>query len=120
LWRIKSFSHIFGQTEFESQDHSKNLMWASMPSFGSGFQNNQHTFPTSAYLELQLWQVDFGTWTIILLGASKLAWDIKFPTEMQMDAKRIKVPVCRRISGVIGVLVSRTPGKTKGLNVPKL
>jgi stearoyl-CoA desaturase (delta-9 desaturase) len=68
-------------------------MWTGMPSFGSGFQNNHHTFPTSAYLGLIWWQVDFGAWTIKLFGDSKLAWDIKFPTEGQMDAKRIKVPV---------------------------
>ena len=89
-WSINSICHIFGRTEYEAGDHSRNNFICGVLGHGEGWHNNHHAFPTSARHGLKWWQFD-ASWLIIrgmeLVG---LAWDVRLPSERAMAAKRLE------------------------------
>lgn len=86
-WSVASITHRFGSARFETNDHSANNLWIALPSFGSGWQNNHHAFPFSAYIGLKWWEIDITGWLIRILSWSRLAWNVKKPTQEQIAAK---------------------------------
>ncbi|MGV3608319.1 MAG: acyl-CoA desaturase [Planctomycetaceae bacterium] len=88
-WSINSICHVFGQREFESADDSRNNALFGILSFGEGWHNNHHAFPTSARHGLRWWQLDTSWLIIRTMQALGLAWNVKLPTEKQMLAKRL-------------------------------
>ena len=89
-WSINSICHIFGSQDFKSSDDSRNNLFFGIFSHGEGWHNNHHAFPTSARHGLKWWQIDL-SWMIIR-GMEKLGlvWNVKLPTERQMEARAIK------------------------------
>src|SRR3954451_9754657 len=47
-WSINSICHFFGRRRFAVEDHSTNVWWLALPSFGEAWHHNHHTFPRSA------------------------------------------------------------------------
>ncbi|MCA9174882.1 MAG: acyl-CoA desaturase [Planctomycetales bacterium] len=89
-WSINSVCHTFGTREYRSGDHSRNNFVCAMLTFGEGWHNNHHAFPTSARHGLRWWQID-GSWMVIrLMERLGLAWNIRLPAESALEAKRIK------------------------------
>lgn len=88
-WSVASASHRFGYAPYDAGDHSKNLIWTALPSFGSGYQNNHHAFPQSAFLGLRWWELDVSALTIRAMSWVGLAWDLKRPSAKQLEARRI-------------------------------
>lgn len=88
-WAVASASHRFGSQPFDCGDRSRNLIWTALPSFGSGYQNNHHTFPRSAFLGFKWWELDVSGLVIRLLAWCRLIWDVtERPTDREMQAKR--------------------------------
>jgi stearoyl-CoA desaturase (delta-9 desaturase) len=75
-YSINSLCHFFGRRSFDTGDHSRNLLWLALPSFGESWHNNHHAFPTSAAHGLRRWQVDPSAAFIRALEAAGLAWDV--------------------------------------------
>jgi stearoyl-CoA desaturase (delta-9 desaturase) len=75
-YSINSLCHFFGRRRFSTSDHSRNLLWLALPSFGESWHNNHHAFPTSAYHGLRRWEVDPGALVIRALEAGGLVWDV--------------------------------------------
>ncbi len=73
---INSLCHFFGRRRFVTGDHSRNLAWLALPTFGEAWHNNHHAFPTSAHHGLTRWQLDPGGWLIDGLERVGLAWDV--------------------------------------------
>jgi stearoyl-CoA desaturase (delta-9 desaturase) len=73
---INSLCHFFGRRRFPTSDHSRNLAWLALPTFGEAWHNNHHAFPTSAHHGLTRWQLDPGGWLIDGLERVGLAWDV--------------------------------------------
>ena len=66
-WLINSACHKWGYKNFaETPDHSTNLWWAAILTYGEGWHNNHHAFPKSARSGLMWWELD-PTWSIIKL-----------------------------------------------------
>lgn len=78
-WSNASFSHVFGGRPFKSDDLSANNLWCAIPTLGASWQNNHHTFPSSAFLGLKWWQIDLAGWFIRGLIAVGLAWNVVGP-----------------------------------------
>jgi stearoyl-CoA desaturase (Delta-9 desaturase) len=75
-YSINSLCHMFGRRPFETGDHSRNLAWLAVPTFGEAWHNNHHAFPTSAVHGLRRGQADPSAaviWTLEKLG---LAWNV--------------------------------------------
>src|SRR3954469_3899417 len=47
-WSINRICHFFGRRRFDVEDHSTNVWWLALPSFGEAWHHNHHTFPRSA------------------------------------------------------------------------
>jgi len=67
-WSVNSVCHIWGRRPFESHDHSTNNFAVADFTFGEGWHNNHHAFPTSARHGLRWWQLDFAYLFIRELG----------------------------------------------------
>ena len=73
---INSICHFFGRRRFATDDHSTNVFWLALPSFGEAWHNNHHAFPRSALHGLRWWEVDLGGVLIRAMRRIGLAWDV--------------------------------------------
>ncbi len=71
-WFVNSLSHIFGKRPFETNDDSTNNWFVAILTFGEGWHNNHHAFPTSARHGLKWYQFDMNWITISLF--KRLGW----------------------------------------------
>jgi sn-1 stearoyl-lipid 9-desaturase len=71
-WFVNSLSHIFGRRPFETNDDSTNNWFVALLTFGEGWHNNHHAFPTSARHGLKWYQLDMN-WIAIRIF-EKLGW----------------------------------------------
>ena len=63
-WSINSVCHFFGTRRFAVDDHSTNVFWLSLLSFGESWHHNHHAFPRSAVHGLKRWELDPTAWVI--------------------------------------------------------
>jgi stearoyl-CoA desaturase (delta-9 desaturase) len=75
-WSINSVCHFFGRRRFAIEDHSTNVFWLALPSFGESWHHNHHAFPRSAVHGLKWWEVDPSAWVIRGMKRLKLAWNV--------------------------------------------
>ncbi len=87
-WSINSICHFYGKRPFKSKDESTNNWMMALLSFGEGWHNSHHAFPTSYKHGLGKFQFDPSAWFISTLKVLGLARNIKMPTLEQMQAKR--------------------------------
>ncbi len=78
-WLVNSATHCWGTIAFNSGDRSKNNRWVAALTFGEGWHNNHHAYPSSAKQGLQKGQIDL-TWEHIrFLNVLGLAKKIRLP-----------------------------------------
>ncbi len=78
-WLVNSATHCWGTVAFDSGDRSRNNRWVAALTFGEGWHNNHHAFPSSAKQGLQKGQIDL-TWEHIrFLKRLGLARKIRLP-----------------------------------------
>jgi fatty-acid desaturase len=89
-WFVNSASHTFGYRNFEISDLSTNCWWVALITYGEGWHNNHHAFPTSARHGLRWWEVDLSYAFIRTLEAVGLAWDVRTPPaeKLKFEIKR--------------------------------
>jgi stearoyl-CoA desaturase (Delta-9 desaturase) len=75
-WSINSVCHFFGRRRFEIEDHSTNVFWLALPSFGESWHHNHHAFPRSAVHGMKWWELDVSGWIIRGMKRMKLAWNV--------------------------------------------
>jgi len=76
-WLVNSATHKWGSRRFATRDDSTNNWWVALLTFGEGWHNNHHAYPTSARHGLAWFEVDLNWMGIRTLEAFGLAWDIK-------------------------------------------
>ena len=57
-WSVNSICHFLGSRRFDTDDHSTNVFWLSLPSLGESWHHNHHAFPRSAMHGLKRWEPD--------------------------------------------------------------
>jgi stearoyl-CoA desaturase (Delta-9 desaturase) len=77
-WSINSICHFFGTRRFDVDDHSTNVFWLALPSFGEAWHHNHHTFPRSAEHGLSRTEasLDPSAWLIRGMERLGLVWDV--------------------------------------------
>jgi stearoyl-CoA desaturase (delta-9 desaturase) len=88
-WSVNSICHSFGTRRYLARDESRNNWMVSALTFGEGFHNNHHAFPSSAMFGLDRRQVDLGGLLIRGLERLHLAWDVKCPNSEQRARRRL-------------------------------
>jgi stearoyl-CoA desaturase (delta-9 desaturase) len=68
LWHatflVNSAAHRFGRQRFALSDDSRNTWWVAILTFGEGWHNNHHRFPSGARQGLARYEIDL-TWTVL-------------------------------------------------------
>jgi stearoyl-CoA desaturase (delta-9 desaturase) len=75
-WSINSVCHFFGSRRFDVDDHSTNVFWLALLSFGESWHHNHHAFPRSARHGLRWWEIDPTAWLIRGMRRARLAWNV--------------------------------------------
>jgi len=75
-WFVNSAGHTWGYRNFETRENSRNSWWVALVSFGEGWHNNHHAFARSARHGLRWFEVDTTWWTIRIMQALGLAWNV--------------------------------------------
>src|SRR3954447_3242305 len=75
-WSINSVCHFFGRRRFATDDHSTNVFWLALPSFGESWHHNHHAFPRSAFHGLRPWEIDPSALVVRALRRLGLAWNV--------------------------------------------
>lgn len=86
-WFVNSLSHKYGYRNFETRDDSTNCWPVALTTFGEGWHNNHHAYPTSARHGMRRWELDPTYWVILGMQRMGLAWDIKKP-RTKLDSAR--------------------------------
>ena len=76
-WLVNSAAHLWGKRRFDTGEDSRNSWWVALLSFGEGWHNNHHAYPTSARHGLKWYEIDFNWWGIRVLQLIGLARRIK-------------------------------------------
>ena len=87
-WFVNSAAHTWGYQNYPGTgEHSTNLWWVALWSFGEGWHNNHHAHPRSARHGLRWFEIDI-TWMMIrVLEKLGLAWDIHKPATAEMPGE---------------------------------
>ena len=75
-WLVNSAAHMWGRRRFSTSDDSRNNWWVALLTFGEGWHNNHHAYPTSARHGLRWYEIDLTwmqIWFLQLLGLVKSA-----------------------------------------------
>jgi len=92
-WLVNSATHLWGSRRFQTSDDSRNSWWVAFLTFGEGWHNNHHAYPTSARHGLSWYQFDPCWLQIKLLEKVGLAWDVRIPTKAQLARKTVDVEI---------------------------
>src|SRR5215204_3173241 len=91
-WSVNSVCHFFGKRRFDVEDHSTNVFWLAIPSFGESWHHNHHAFPRSASHGLKWWEIDPSAMVIKLMRRLGLAWDVVQITPERQAQKLVGAP----------------------------
>jgi stearoyl-CoA desaturase (delta-9 desaturase) len=89
-YSINSLCHFFGRRRFQTDDHSRNLLWLAPFSFGEAWHNNHHAFPTSAMHGMGHREIDFSGMLISALERVGLVWDVQRIAPERQRAKALR------------------------------
>jgi fatty-acid desaturase len=76
-WLVNSATHLWGKRRFDTCEDSRNSWWVALLTFGEGWHNNHHAYPTSARHGLKWYEIDLNWWGIRSLQFMGLAHTIK-------------------------------------------
>ncbi|MFN3193197.1 MAG: acyl-CoA desaturase [Aureliella sp.] len=78
-WSVNSLSHMFGYTNYETGEQSKNNWFVAMLTVGEGWHNNHHEDPSACTVQHRWWEIDISYYEVKLLEKLGLASDIIIP-----------------------------------------
>ena len=86
---INSICHVFGRADFKTRDHSRNVWWLAIPSFGESWHNLHHADPTCARHGVLKGQLDDSARVIWLFERFGWVWDVRWPDHDRLQSRRI-------------------------------
>lgn len=87
-WSTNSIAHRFGEQPFDSRDHSTNVWWLAIFSFGESWHNLHHAYPSSARHGVGPHEIDINARTIRFFELLGWATNVKWPMTAFVDSKR--------------------------------
>ena len=74
---INSLSHRFGSRRYATSDNSQNNFWLALLTFGEGWHNNHHWYPSSARQGFLWWEIDITYYLLRGLQLCGIIWDVR-------------------------------------------
>ncbi|HEX8857175.1 MAG TPA: fatty acid desaturase [Thermoleophilaceae bacterium] len=87
-WSINSVCHFAGRRRFATDDHSTNVFWLALPSFGESWHHNHHAFPRSARHGLRWWELDPSALVIVAMKRVGLARSVVEISPSRQEERR--------------------------------
>ena len=87
-WSINSICHAMGERPFDSRDRAGNVWWLAALSMGESWHNLHHADPTCARTGVLKGQIDSGARVIQLFETCGWAYDVRWPRQDRLDARR--------------------------------
>ena len=97
-WSVNSVCHFLGTRRFQTDDHSTNVAWLALPSFGESWHHNHHAFPRSASHGLRRWEGLLDPSALVITGLEKLGLArnvVRIAPERQDERERTAGPCAR-------------------------
>jgi stearoyl-CoA desaturase (delta-9 desaturase) len=85
-WLVNSATHMWGSRRFATRDDSTNNWWVALVTFGEGWHNNHHAYPTAARHGLAWYEIDLNWWGIRTLQFLRLATGVKLVRLAEVSA----------------------------------
>src|SRR6202011_85092 len=63
-WLVNSATHVWGYRTHATRDHSTNLWWVAILTYGEGWHNTPHAFQPPARHGIRWWEIDMTYWMI--------------------------------------------------------
>ena len=82
---INSVAHVLGRTRYETGDDSKNSFLLAVLTFGEGWHNNHHFYPSTANQGWFWWELDVSYYALRALAALGIVWDLRLPPRRIRD-----------------------------------
>jgi stearoyl-CoA desaturase (delta-9 desaturase) len=84
-WSINSICHMWGERPFAARDHSANVWWLAVLSFGESWHNLHHADPTCARHGVKKGQIDLSA--ALIRGFEKAGWAtaVRWPTSRRLE-----------------------------------
>lgn len=87
-YAINSLAHTLGTRRFPTGDQSRNNFWLALLTFGEGWHNNHHYFPSSARQGFYWWEVDITYYVLLVLSWMGIVWDLRPVPQRVLDEGR--------------------------------
>jgi stearoyl-CoA desaturase (delta-9 desaturase) len=84
-WSINSICHMVGDRPFAARDHSANVWWLAVLSFGESWHNLHHADPTCARHGVRRGQVDISARVIWAFERFGWAHSVRWPTTRRLE-----------------------------------
>ncbi len=110
---INSLAHVFGRRRYETNDDSRNSFTLAMVTLGEGWHNNHHHFPAAARNGFFWWEIDITYYTLKLLEACGIVWDLRQVPPELMDESLLDQ------SRVNGPRIDTIPAASAGIAMPR-
>jgi fatty-acid desaturase len=76
-WLVNSATHMWGSRRYATHDDSRNNWWVALLTFGEGWHNNHHAYPSSARHGLMWYEFDPSWVQIRILKSLRIARQIR-------------------------------------------
>jgi stearoyl-CoA desaturase (delta-9 desaturase) len=90
---INSVAHVLGTRRYETGDDSRNNFLLAVLTFGEGWHNNHHFYPSAASQGWFWWELDLSYYALRLLQAVGLVWDVRTPPRRVREGALASAPV---------------------------
>jgi len=86
-WSVNSLTHLFGYSNYDTDDHSRNNWLVALLAVGEGWHNNHHHDPVSASNQHKWWEIDITYYNIKFLELIGLAKNVVPPRHRRRAAQ---------------------------------
>ncbi|MDH5564156.1 MAG: acyl-CoA desaturase, partial [Nitrospirota bacterium] len=74
---ITSLAHVIGRRRYDTPDTSRNHFILALITFGEGWHNNHHFYPSSVRQGFRWWELDLTYYILWVLQMLGLIWDVR-------------------------------------------
>lgn len=86
-WSVNSLTHLFGYTNYDTTDNSRNNWFVALITVGEGWHNNHHHDPASSSNQHRWWEFDITYYELKLLEWIGLAKNVVAPRHVRHEGR---------------------------------
>jgi stearoyl-CoA desaturase (delta-9 desaturase) len=100
---INSVCHMFGKATYDIYSSAKDHWFVALLTFGEGYHNFHHRFPSDYRNAIRWYQWDPSKWLIALMSKMGLTWDLKKVSAFRILEARLAGESLRVADGLNGI-----------------